>query len=249
MQEIAGVLSDEKRYEQMAIAIEKIPLMPKRLNFTNNRVSIVCYGPSLKYTWPQIRGKVISVSGAHDFLVDKGICPTWHVDCDPRQHKVSMLNSPAVTTKYLMASVCHPDWWEKLLNHDVHLWHLINGNDFQTLRWLHAHQPKGVSRALGGGSTVGQRAMNVASMLGYRKFDMYGMDLCLDGKDHHAGPHPNNKQIEVKVKVDGKVFETTPQMVQAALELKTFLRKTDVDVVFHGDGLIQRMAELIKEKT
>lgn len=248
MREIEGVVSNEVRHKQMAEAIKRFPLIARN-DFKRNgeSISIVCYGPSLEKTWPLIRGKIMSVSGAHDFLIEKGLTPTWHVDCDPRPHKAAMLNNPQKGIKYLMASCCHPDFWDKLAGYDVQLWHLINGNSGETEKWLKKNAPNGFRVLIGGDSTVGQRAMNVAAFLGYRKFDMYGMDMSFKSKNNrHAGPHPNNNQPVALVKYKGILYFTTPQMMQAIVEMKRFIKNYDVDLTFHGDGLMQAIA---KEKT
>ena len=52
--------------------------------------SIVCYGPSLIDTWEDIKLEkeagnfIVTVSGAHDFLIERGIIPDVHIECDPR---------------------------------------------------------------------------------------------------------------------------------------------------------------------
>ena len=240
-------MSNAERHSQMELAITKFPMMKRKAVFTTQKVSIACYGPSLEVTWPQIRGPVITVSGAHDYLLKKGMTPTWHVECDPREHKARMLLRPNKTTKYLMASVCSPAFWDALKGNHVQLWHLVNGNDLETVAWVARNHPKGLKILIGGGSSVGQRAMNVAAALGYRRFDVYGMD-CSFSDNRHAGEHTGRPQVETLVKVGDKIFKTTRQMLQAAREMEQFLLTQDVEVSFHGTGLIQEMNRIIKEK-
>src|SRR6185436_4802677 len=47
---------------------------------TDEPIALVSYGPSLNETWEQIRGFkfIMTCSGAHKFLVDRGIIPTHH---------------------------------------------------------------------------------------------------------------------------------------------------------------------------
>lgn len=238
-----GVLSNEERHKQMALAPD-FPRLKKRGRFSDRRISIACYGPSLKETWKDIKGPVMTVSGAHDFLQGKGVIPDWHVDCDPRPHKAEMV-TPNGQTRYLMASVCHPDWWAKLKGRKVTLWHLINGDDLQTVAWVYHHDPKGHGSLIGGGSTVGMRAMNVAAALGFRRFDIYGMDGSYTD-DLHAGPHGGKRQQESLVRVGSRQFKTTPQLLQSAREMEDFLQTYDAEVTFHGDGLIQEMSRAIQ---
>lgn len=244
---IPGVLTNDQRHAQMAQALGRFPMLHKKTGFLNKRINIACYGPSLSQTWNTICGPVISVSGAHDLLVEKGVVPDYHVECDPRPHKVEMLNNPQRGTTYLIASVCHPNFWPKLNGFAVRLWHLVNGDDLETLKWVAANHPGGMQSLIGGGSTVGQRAMNVGAALGFRKFDVYGMDLSF-ATERHAGKHTGKPESELLCKVDKRTFRTTKQMAQACVEMERFLQEMDVDVRFHGDGMMQEVAKVIKAR-
>ena len=59
-------------------------------------VAVVCSGPSLAQTRRDIRhfDKILTCSGAHDYLIRYGIIPTWHMEGDPRKHKVAFLKHP-----------------------------------------------------------------------------------------------------------------------------------------------------------
>src|SRR3954470_13717250 len=45
-------------------------------------IAVVGVGSSLNDTWEQIKAfkNVITCSGAHKFLVERGVIPTWHCD-------------------------------------------------------------------------------------------------------------------------------------------------------------------------
>lgn len=244
---IKGVLSNDERHAQMAQAIERFPMMKKHPKFNSRKLSIVCYGPSLLDTWRDIEHPIMTVSGAHDFLVERGITPDFHVDCDPRQHKAGMLKRPTNLTRYLMASVCHPDFWDTLKHKSVRLWHLINGDDMETVNWITRNHPAGLAAIIGGGSTVGMRAMEVAAALGFRRFEIHGMDCSHTGA-RHAGLHLGKPQIEQLVRVGSRQFKTTTQMLYAAQEMERFINTMDAEIHFHGDGLMQETAKFIKLK-
>lgn len=245
---IQGVLSNAERHAQMEVALGyRFPMLKKSNGFSDRKVAIACYGPSLADTWQSIRAPIISVSGAHDFLVSRGTTPVWHVDCDPRPHKAAMLKLPNLQCRYLMASCCHPDMWPKLKGKNVKLWHLINGDDFQTPAWIKEHHPGGLGSMIGGGSTVGMRAMEVAAHIGFRRFEVYGMD-CSVTDQHHAGEHLGKKQDITTVSVGGKPFKTTPQLLQAAREMEQFIQTYDAQVNFHGDGLMQATAAFLQTR-
>src|SRR6185369_946606 len=90
----------------------------------NGKTLIVCaYGPSIKYTYKdilkqkeQFQADIVSVSGAHDWLRKQGIKPTFHVECDPRIHKSEMMGKSRKGVQYLMASCCHPDFIQRLVD-------------------------------------------------------------------------------------------------------------------------------------
>jgi Protein of unknown function DUF115. len=246
MMSLIGVVSDAERHDQMQTAINlRLPFLEKLGKFHDGKIAIVCYGPSLLDTWQQIpKGlPILSVSGAHDFLVSRDLIPTFHVEIDPRAHKPKMLKHPQFMTRYLMASVCHPDFWDVLQGFDVNLWHLINGPE--TVNWIANHHPAGMNCMIGGGVTVGQRALNVSAALGYRRFHIFGMD-CSFGDERHAGPHTNETQPVMQVEHAGRLFRTTPGLWQAAQEMADFLLTVDAEVEFYGDGLLQEVAHTLR---
>ena len=59
-------------------------------------IALVCYGPSLNDTWEEIRKfkYVMTCSGSHKFMIDRGIIPRWQVEVDPRAHKVTLMGPP-----------------------------------------------------------------------------------------------------------------------------------------------------------
>jgi hypothetical protein len=241
---LQGVLSNAERHAQMSQA--RGQMLKKRPKFNDKWASIVCYGPSLADTWKLIKRPIVTVSGAHDYLVRRGIVPDFHVDCDPREHKARMLQNPQAKTIYLMATVCHPKYWEVLKGRQVRLWHLINGDDLETVAWVMQNHPEGANSMIGGGSSVGQRAMNVMAALGYRRFNIHGMD-CSFTTDRHAGAHLGKEQAKIFVKAGNRVFQTTRQMLQAAIEMEQFITTQDAEIAFFGDGLMQETALQLKE--
>jgi len=244
---IEGVLPNDIRHDQMAKAIKRFPMMKKKHHWSSRWLSIACYGPSLADTWHEIQGPLMTVSGAHDFMVSRGTIPDWHVDCDPREHKVRMLKQPQDATKYLMASCCHTAFWNALKGRNVKLWHLVNGDDLITPKWIRENHPEGIAAMLGGGSTVGMRALEVGAALGFRRFKFYGMD-CSFEYSTHAGAHLGKRQDEIMVQVGGTKYRTSPQLLQQAQEMERFILSQNADLEFHGNGLMQHTARLLNER-
>jgi hypothetical protein len=123
----------------------------------------------------------------------------------------------------------------------------VNGDDLETVAWVAENHPEGMESLIGGGSSVGMRAMNVCAALGYRKFNIYGMDNSFT-EQRHAGEHLGKEQEKMMVQAGERIFQTTKQMVQAAIEMEKFLETQDAEVIFHGDGLMQETAKILKQR-
>ena len=247
-----GVMSDDDRFEHSrkncALTDKRVKLIPP-----HDRVCILlCYGPSLQDTWEQAIGEFhtignadfVSVSGAHDFVIEKGIIPRYHVECDPRLHKGDMVKNLNQHVEYLMASCCHPEVVEKMKNCKLTLWHLDGGEP--TKRIGRELEPNAM--LIGGGGSVGLRAISLMVVLGYRRFIIHAMDCSYreDGATH-AGIHTGKKVNKIEVISAGRKFVSSPVLL-------TYLRDFDkmraligdpekdldkIEIIMRGDGLLQ----------
>jgi hypothetical protein len=241
---VTAVGPDEYLGNMRASTLRGYPLLKPSRKFKDATLTIACYGPSLIDTWTRVRHPLMTVSGAHDFLINGGIFPDYHVECDPREHKATFTKNAQPGVEYLMASCCHPKVWENVKGKNVTLWHLYGFDE--TNKWV---KEQGEEDSLvGGGSTVGLRALEVAAKIGYRKFAIHGMD-CSYGASRHAGGHPNETEREIEVKVNGKPFRTSPQLYEAAREfVELVLRiKADISVTMYGEGLLQELLKTAKQ--
>ena len=203
-------------------------------------VAVVCFGPSLADTWEQVREfkYVISCSGSHKFLVDRGIIPTWHVEVDPRKHKITLMGTPHPDVEYLIASTCHPLLLDHLDGFTVKLWHVFD-NQEDALRTL----PPG-EWAVTGGVSVGLRAMTMARFLGFTDLHIFGMDGSEGATGKHAAAHPNQAPQSFETEYGGRTYLTTPGFLVAARQTWHELDEMpDVTATFYGEGLVQAMAK------
>lgn len=214
------------------------------------KIAIVCYGPSLQDTWEHIKDfdALITVSGAHKFLLDRGIIPEgrswWHVEVDPREHKIPLLGTPQPGITYLPASCCHPKYYDHLAAHGatVQMWHVFDAAE-EAARIL----PRG-EWAITGGSNVGLRAMTIARFFGYLDQHIFGMDGC-EGAEvgkKHAAAHPlqdgTGHSLCEYPEGSGKMWRTTPGMLESARQTWHELDMMgDVTATFYGHGLVQEM--------
>ncbi len=202
-------------------------------------VAVVCYGPSLNDTWEQVRDFpfVISCSGSHKFLVDRGIIPHYHVEVDPRPHKVQLIGPPQPETEYLIASTCHAAVFDHLEGHTVKLWHVFD-SAAEGIRAL----PPG-EWAVTGGCSVGLRALTIAGFLGFRDLHVFGMDGCEGATGKHAAEHPSQPKGHAVTVYEGVEYRTTPSMLAAAQSTWHELNQMPVvRATFYGEGLVQAMS-------
>ena len=236
-------IDTNRRDEQIKIAMRKVRGRIKAEDLKNEPIAIVGYGPSLSKTWEQVKNfeNIFTCSGAHKFLIEKGLKPSdfkrWlHNDLDPRPHKVSLLGEPQEGVEYLIASTISPNYLDKLNGFDVKLWHIFATED-EGLRIL----PPG-EVALTGGSDVGMRTMVLARYLGYTDLHIFGMDGSTGDTGFHAAAHPNQPPTQFKTEYNGKVFYTTPALMECAKQMpKEVNELADITVKFYGEGLIQEI--------
>lgn len=212
----------------------------------NRTAHLVCYGPSLRKTWPLLaiakaKGEdVFTVSGAHKFLIDRGVAPFAHMDCDPREHKADMLGVPHTEVEYWLSSCVSPHYLKRLNGHSIKLWHSYNGKSSQA--FIRSLEPD--RHIIVGGGSIGLRAMSVLYCRGYRKFEIHGMDCSFDGDEHHAGEHPGKNNEASAVKCGGRWFRANAVMILYA----RYFRKQQImmqgaTLALHGDGLLQHMVK------
>lgn len=233
------------RTAQISYAVEQIPgrIQPGP-DRGDEEIAVVCYGPSLRDTLDEIKKfkYIITCSGAHKYLIDRGIIPTWHVDVDPREHKLQLLGQPHQEVEYLLCSAVHPRYVDLIKNYKVKLWHGYHEEDLIDL-------PKSYKRGewiFSGGCTVGLRSLLIAKFLGFKKINVFGMDCSFpqDNDGEHADFHPNPSKSEsvVVTEYKGHYYKTTYGMIEYA---RQFFREVaylkECSVVVHGIGLLQHM--------
>lgn len=247
-----GAVSDDERHGHVRANV-KVTRKRVKVCQPHGRVAILmCYGPSLEDTWSAAieekkaigNADIVSVSGAHDYLIERGIVPRYHVECDPRKHKGDMITKPQAKTEYLMASCCHPEVIGKLARKKLRLWHLDNG--MASHRGLSEIEPGAIM--VGGGGSVGLRAIPLLMMMGYRRFIIHGMDCSYREDKTHAGKHTGKKTDVIEVRCGGRKFLSAPVLI-------TYLRNFDdmrmlhcgspdvepnkIEIILRGDGLLQ----------
>ena len=217
-------------------------------------VSICGYGPSLKDTWKDINKSypVVSTSGAHDFLIERGIVPQYHVECDARIHKLDFLQNPHKDVHYLIASTCHPEIFRKLKNYRVTMWHPITNAFEEQIKLLKNIEPD--AHLISGGSNAGQRALLLMFHIGHKIFHLHGIDCSYRENETWAGKHSGDTHLFTPVICNDKKFLTSDIMYNACQDFVELMQSNffhGSEVFVHGDGLLAeriRLAETDMQK-
>ena len=208
----------------------------------SRKLAIAAGGPSLEDTWKRLDGDVAAVNGSLRFLRERDITPWACGVLDPRPRMADVVDAvPGIF--YFVSSTVHPTVFDKLQRAgcDIVLWHPSPWpTEFPEPALL-----------VGGGTTMGLRWINLGYCLGYRRFDLHGLDSSYRDDKTHAYPDGFDRDI---VEVSG--YRTSPNFMVQVLdyfELMKLYDKPEVDPVVmkvYGDGLLQheckRMVEAAK---
>jgi len=192
-------------------------------------------------------GLVWSINGAHDFLIKNGIIPNMHVlfETDLTDARQSLGGEPHQDVYYYVCSHSDPDVFRSLDGYHKVLWHCWNDPpEYQGIisRWFNGEF------MIGGGYVTLFRSINIAIVLGYRCFDLYGCDSSFEGENTHINGY-HNKTSEDKLTVwvgrsiedkDKKRFETLPTLAYNAHEFMRFceIHQPSLSIRVNGNGLL-----------
>lgn len=223
-----------------------------RLPAHDHTAVLVCPGPSLTATWPMVKmaqvggADVFTVSNAHRFATEHGIIPYAQIDCDPRPHKAVQMGTPHQAVRYWLASCIHPTYLDKLDGFNVALWHSFNGAESLIAMEFDRAAGNGLHRMIIGGGSVGLRAISLLYYLGYRRFEIHGMDCGspYETAQMYAVEHLGKAKPLVRVKCGQRWFTTSPVfIIYARYFRKQMVWCSDASFSLHGDGMLQEMVK------
>lgn len=197
-------VTDEELLEHLAINIRRG--LPQALPYQPNDevVLLVAGGPSLAQTEKELveaywrGGKVVAVNGAYQWCIDRNIRPSAFIMLDGREFNARFAETPVEDCNYLLGSECHPRVFEICRDRTITLWHPLNAGEksLEVLEKFYFDRKNCFPVTLG--TTVTIRAISVLRMLGFTRFDIFGLDSCyLDGA-HHAYAQPENDREDVR---------------------------------------------------
>jgi uncharacterized Rossmann fold enzyme len=207
---------------------------------------IVGGGPSLAQNLFYIRGmqmsggKVFATGNTYAYLKEHGIQPDAHVLLDAREGNLEFVPRGTTGIQYY-ASQCHPSVLEAATN--LQCWHAA-----QTCYEWRVQNHEGLK--LGGGTTVGLKAIALACALGHRHLRLFGFDSSY-GPSHHAYDQPlNDGEKVVDATVAGRTFKCAPWMITQAEDFKELiplLMEEGCVVRVFGEGLIPWIASQFEQ--
>lgn len=183
---------------------------------------------------------VFAMNGASKWATDNGIYVDYQVIADAKQ-ETSILVDPCAHD-YLIASQVHSDTMAAVREvKDPTLWHLETGNveaDFYPKK-------TGSYTLIGGGASVGNSALCVAFVMGFRELHIFGYDSSHTDDRSHAYSQPMNDRIPcTDVTWGGKTYKTSVAMKAQAEKFQLTsqaLEQKGCVINLYGEGLLQTM--------
>lgn len=187
--------------------------------------------------------KIVAVKHAIDRLTEWGIKPWACILLDPRPHVEKFVQKPDKDVIYFVSSMVHPS-----------VVRTLNENKCKVIGY-HAHVNAGESAVLrpgdymvSGGSATATRGISLLNeCLGFKKFHLFGYDLCYFAKPEKQETLPDGQQkyIEITLKELGwgskvfqKTFWTEGQFLAQAKELADLYKgENPLNITIYGDGI------------
>ena len=208
----------------------------------NKEKWIICAGgPSLSNEIEKIRRrkhkgqKIVALNGVHDYLIERGIVPDYMIMVDPKASNVKFVSNPNKHTEYLISGSCDPSAFDALQGFNLRIW--FSEEDIFDPR---------IPMWIGGGSTVGLRAISIGIVLGFRNIHLYGFDGCLKDDQHHAYSQPENDNKQaIEMIFNDQRFMCHVWMANQARDFINFMNENWplASIKVHTPGLIKAISD------
>lgn len=206
-------------------------------------MSIAGGGPSLADTYRDLDGWVCCINGSLRWVLEHEPRDGMSYACgimDAGEHIADMIVADK-RVRYYVASVCDPAVFDKLIGCDVRLWHISPQSTEapdEVTELLNSTYTDWM--AIGGGCTMGLRWINLGYVLGFRKFNLHGLDSSFRDDRTHA--YPDRADNKDRLTYNGR--ETRPNFLAQVYDFHGVLntmakRDPSVRIEVFGDGLLQ----------
>lgn len=205
---------------------------------------IVCSGPSLRETWPELlnpdgtrKGTIWALNGAYDWLCKKGIHPDYGVCLAPENQITNYFQEMGPGDRFLFAATTHPELIDRALERgcSVTLWHSAQPDEWG--------MPIFSGPIIFGGGTVGTRSLDLAWVFGWRDVHVLGLDASLsdDGRIAVDTPMYDDRRDSLATYIcNGRAFVAMPSHARQVEDFAAVTRPLkDMELTLYGDGMLQ----------
>lgn len=250
---VVGNTEDNTLVRNMKDAIDKgYQFIPPPKEAHSDHAVIVGGGMSAGQLLPEIADRkkhgqtIVALNGSYKWLRENGIEPDMHVILDARPENIAfvpeLIDAPNLFCLY--SAQCDPQVLEKAGRRLLTWLPYADG----LLEILDNYE----GAYIGGGSTVGLKAIPLLWVNGYREFHLYGYDSCYYDDTHHAYPQPlNDNENTIIVEVSGTRFKVAPWMATQAMEYREMvfdlINNKGCTITTHGTGLIPFVTSKLAE--
>lgn len=238
------VTDQEKLAENIRSAHRRDACWLQPMDAHNGTGIIVAGGPSLRRELESLKlhkamgGRIFALNNTPAYLAQVGIRADAQILMDGQPEVVNYVTKQMPTQRFY-CSTCDPAVLDAA-GGELILWNALIEGILNVV-------PEAKDPFIGGGLTVGTRAIGLLYMLGYRKIHIYGLDSSYDGADGHAYQQGDYMTL-LDVTAMGKTYRTSPQLLKQADEFQELLPeilKNGVCLYVHGEGLIPDIANAL----
>lgn len=186
----------------------------------------------------------MTINAAHEWLISHGVKPNLHVifEHDVEDIETSLGGKPDKNVTYYVCSHCHKAVFDALADHKRVLWHAYcPAQGYQQA--IDSLFPKEFMVA--GGYATFFRSLTIGTILGYRHFELFGVDSSFEDSSHLSGYAVADVEPQVTVwgvtSTELKKFKTQGGLAFQANEFMEFCRvnHSGLRIRVHGDGLLR----------
>lgn len=241
--------SDEQLHKNIA-RNASLPLPWAAMTPAHDGVIVLCGGgPSIAESLDEIKrlqaggATVWAMNGAHKYLRENGVEPDAQVIADGKSETSSLIDDGARV--FYVASQCDPLTVDRAMSTGlVTLWHLAISEEMDSL-FPAARKRAGGYALVGGGASVGNSALCLAYVLGFRRMELFGYDSSHKDGQSHAYEQEMNQFIPTsEVEWAGKAYVASVAMKAQAEKFQITgqaLEREGCTINVHGDGLLPAM--------
>lgn len=254
---LVGAMNTEDRdvIANMRASIRRGHPQVARTALKPERIALVGSGPSLGETEGELiallrtGAKLVTVNGSYQWALERNLIPSAQIVLDARESTARFLEPALPNCRYYAASQCHPAVWDVLQDRPhVGIFHAVADEGDGALKVMLDAYYASAWQGVPGGTTVITRAIGLLRVLGYLRFDLFGVDSCwMDGR-HHAFEQAENardQQYTVTVAPSddptaARTFACAPWHLKQFEDLLLMMKLMGEHFLLnvHGDGLV-----------